>query len=56
MDEFLQECLTENSESRLKNIISTIQSEQNKIIRAKMSKPLIVQGVAGFWKNNSSIT
>lgn len=44
-DEFLQECLNENSEARLKNIISTIQSEQNKIIRAKMSNPLIVQGL-----------
>ena len=54
-DEFLQECLTENSESRLKNIISTIQSEQNKIIRAKMSKPLIVQGVAGSGKTTVAL-
>ena len=54
-DEFLQECLTENSESRLKNIISTIQSEQNKIIRAKMSNPLIVQGVAGSGKTTVAL-
>lgn len=54
-DEFLQECLTENSESRLKNIISTIQSEQNRIIRAKMSNPLIVQGVAGSGKTTVAL-
>lgn len=54
-DEFLQECLNENSEVRLKNIISTIQSEQNKIIRAKMSKPLIVQGVAGSGKTTVAL-
>lgn len=54
-DEFLQECLNENSEVRLKNIISTIQSEQNKIIRAKMSRPLIVQGVAGSGKTTVAL-
>lgn len=54
-DEFLQECLNENSEARLKNIISTIQSEQNKIIRAEMSKPLIVQGVAGSGKTTVAL-
>lgn len=54
-DAFLQECLTDNSESRLKNIISTIQSEQNKIIRAKMSNPLIVQGVAGSGKTTVAL-
>ncbi len=54
-DEFLQECLNENSEARLKNIISTIQSEQNKIIRAKMSNPLIVQGVAGSGKTTVAL-
>lgn len=54
-DEFLQECLNENSEARLKNIISTIQSEQNKIIRAKMSNPLIVQGVSGSGKTTVAL-
>lgn len=54
-DEFLQECLNENSEARLKNIISTIQSEQNKIIRAKMSNPLIIQGVAGSGKTTVAL-
>ena len=50
-DEMLQPFLSANSDTRLKNIISTIQAEQNKIIRADMWKPLVVQGVARKWKN-----
>ncbi len=54
-DELLQECLKQNSDVRLKNIVSTIQKEQNKIIRANMFKPLIVQGVAGSGKTTVAI-
>lgn len=54
-DELLQECLKENSDTRLKNIISTIQSEQNKVIRANMFKPLIIQGVAGAGKTTVAL-
>lgn len=54
-DELLQDCLKENSDTRLKNIISTIQSEQNKVIRANMFKPLIVQGVAGSGKTTVAL-
>ena len=50
-DELLQEALGQNADSRLKNIVSTIQGEQNKIIRAPINSPLIVQGVAGSRKN-----
>ena len=52
-DEMLQPFLSANSDTRLKNIVSTIQAEQNKIIRATMWKPLVVQGVAGSRKNNN---
>lgn len=54
-DKMLQDCLNENSDVRLKNIVSTIQSEQNKIIRANMFKPLIVQGVAGSGKTTVAL-
>lgn len=54
-DELLQDCLKENSDTRLKNIISTIQSEQNRVIRANMFKPLIVQGVAGSGKTTVAL-
>lgn len=54
-DELLQQCLKENSDIRLKNIVATIQKEQNRIIRANMFKPLIVQGVAGSGKTTVAI-
>ncbi len=54
-DKLLQDCLNEKSDIRLKNIVSTIQAEQNKIIRASMSKPLIVQGVAGSGKTTVAL-
>ena len=54
-DKMLQECLGDNSDARLKNIITTIQSEQNKVIRANMFKPLIVQGVAGSGKTTVAL-
>lgn len=50
-DELLQNALEEKADDRLKNIVATIQDEQNKIIRAPISSPLIVQGVAGSRKN-----
>ena len=55
-DEMLQPFLSANSDTRLKNIVSTIQAEQNKIIRATMWKPLVVQGVARKWKDHNSTT
>jgi len=54
-DELLQEALSENANSRLKNIVATIQEEQNKIIRADINKPLIVQGVAGSGKTTIAL-
>lgn len=53
-DELLQDALEEKADDRLKNIVATIQDEQNKIIRADLNSPLIVQGVAGSRKNNNS--
>lgn len=54
-DEMLQPFLSANSDTRLKNIISTIQAEQNRIIRADMWQPLIVQGVAGSGKTTIAL-
>ena len=50
-DELLQNALEEKADDRLKNIVATIQDEQNKIIRSPINSPLIVQGVAGSRKN-----
>lgn len=54
-DELLQECLSEKADSKLRNIVATIQKKQNQIIRANMFKPLIVQGVAGSGKTTVAI-
>lgn len=54
-DDFLQACLNSSKDSRLKDIVSTIQSEQNKVIRADMWKPLIVQGAAGGGKTTIAL-
>lgn len=54
-DELLKPYLSESSDNRLKNIISTIQTEQNKIIRAKLNNPIIVQGVAGSGKTTVAL-
>ena len=54
-DELLKPYLEVSSDTRLKNIISTIQKEQNKVIRSNMNKPLIVQGVAGSGKTTAAL-
>ena len=54
-DEFLQSNLAANADNRLKDIVTTIQAEQNAIIRADMWRPLIVQGAAGSGKTTIAL-
>ncbi|MDF2521266.1 MAG: helicase [Clostridia bacterium] len=54
-DEFLQASLGSSADNRLKEIVSTIQAEQNRVIRADMWKPLIVQGAAGGGKTTIAL-
>jgi DNA helicase-2/ATP-dependent DNA helicase PcrA len=54
-DQFLQGYLGANADNRLKEIVATIQAEQNRVIRAPMEKPLIVQGVAGSGKTTIAL-
>ena len=54
-DEILKPYLNANADNRLKNIVASIQSEQNEIIREKMYKNLIVQGVAGSGKTTVAL-
>lgn len=55
LDEFLSYRLQESRDSRLRDIVSTIQSEQNAIIRAPMDRPLVIQGVAGSGKTTVAL-
>ncbi|AWM18454.1 UvrD-helicase domain-containing protein [Bacillus inaquosorum] len=54
-DEMLQEVLSHHSNTQMKNIVSTIQKEQNQIIRNEKSKFLIVQGAAGSGKTSAAL-
>ncbi|MGX7417559.1 RNA polymerase recycling motor HelD [Carnobacterium gallinarum] len=52
-DEMLQDILGNQSNSQMKTIVSTIQQEQNKIIRDTTSQLLFVQGAAGSGKTSA---
>ena len=54
-DELLKPYLSVSADNRLKNIVSTIQSEQNQIIREDMYKNLVIQGVAGSGKTTVAL-
>lgn len=54
-DEILKPYLNANADNRLKNIVSTIQSEQNAIIREPLNNNIIVQGVAGSGKTTVAL-
>ncbi|MBR1413647.1 MAG: UvrD-helicase domain-containing protein [Bacilli bacterium] len=54
-DALLQKYLNSNNDARLKSIVSTIQKEQNAVIRRKISDNLIVQGVAGSGKTTVAL-
>ncbi|WP_057743462.1 RNA polymerase recycling motor HelD [Liquorilactobacillus capillatus] len=52
-DNILQEILGSASDEYMKNIVATIQQEQNTIIRDTHSDMLLVQGVAGSGKTSA---
>ena len=54
-DDILQKELSQNSDEKMKNIVTTIQREQNKIIRNEAAKILIIQGVAGSGKTSIAL-
>lgn len=54
-DDILKPYLNTSINTRLKNIISTIQKEQNEIIRETIEKDIIVQGVAGSGKTTVAL-
>lgn len=54
-DEVLQEELGKASSAKMKNIVATIQKEQNAIIRNEEARHLIIQGVAGSGKTSIAL-
>ncbi|NJA69460.1 ATP-binding domain-containing protein, partial [Clostridioides difficile] len=54
-DDILQKELSHTSDEKMKSIISTIQKEQNQIIRNDKADTLIIQGVAGSGKTSIAL-
>ena len=54
-DELLQEVLSNKTDEYMKNIVNTIQTEQNAIIRNVKDRNLIVQGIAGSGKTSVAL-
>lgn len=54
-DELLQEVLGQQVDSQMKSIVSTIQKEQNLLIRNEKKRLLIVQGAAGSGKTSAAL-
>lgn len=54
-DNILQNYLNVHAESKMKDIVASIQKEQNDIIRRPINENLIVQGVAGSGKTSVAL-
>lgn len=54
-DDILQKELSSNADDKMKNIVTTIQREQNRIIRNEDTPVLIIQGVAGSGKTSIAL-
>lgn len=54
-DDVLQKELNQASSSQMRNIVATIQREQNAIIRNEEARNLIIQGVAGSGKTSIAL-
>ena len=54
-DDILQKELSSNADDKMKNIVATIQREQNRIIRNGDIRTLIIQGVAGSGKTSIAL-
>lgn len=54
-DDILQRELSQTSDEKMKSIITTIQKEQNRIIRNEKAGTLLIQGVAGSGKTSIAL-
>ena len=54
-DEILKEVLGQNADNQMKNIVATIQKEQNTLIRNDKNRYLVVQGAAGSGKTSAAL-
>ena len=55
LDDVLQKELSKSSDDKMKNIVATIQRDQNAIIRNETARVMIIQGVAGSGKTSIAL-
>ena len=54
-DDILQKELSKSSDDKMKNIVATIQRDQNAVIRNETASVMIIQGVAGSGKTSIAL-
>ena len=54
-DEILQDILSHNVSVKMKQIVSSIQKEQNSIVRSDKNENMLVQGIAGSGKTSIAL-
>jgi len=54
-DDVLQKELSKSSDEKMKNIVATIQRDQNAVIRNETATTMIIQGVAGSGKTSIAL-
>jgi DNA helicase-2/ATP-dependent DNA helicase PcrA len=54
-DDILQRELAKSSDDKLKNIVATIQRDQNAVIRNESASVMVIQGVAGSGKTSIAL-
>ncbi len=54
-DDILQKELSKSSDDKMKNIVATIQRDQNAVIRNETATVMIIQGVAGSGKTSIAL-
>ncbi len=54
-DDLLQKELSKSSDDKMKNIVATIQRDQNAVIRNETATVMIIQGVAGSGKTSIAL-
>jgi len=55
LDEVLQRELSKSADDKMKNIVATIQRDQNAVIRNETARVMIIQGVAGSGKTSIAL-
>jgi DNA helicase II / ATP-dependent DNA helicase PcrA len=55
LDDLLQRELSKSSDDKMKNIVATIQRDQNAVIRNETASVMIIQGVAGSGKTSIAL-